>query len=77
MSSPVRKLLDEAKKLPKEDRALLRAELDELDDEAPEDEVEAAWDEEIARRVQSIKDGTAVLYTHEEVEQRIREILKR
>jgi hypothetical protein len=77
MSSPVRKLLDEAKKLPKEDRALLRAELDELDDDVPEDEVEAAWDEVVAQRVKSIQDGTAVLYTHEEVEQRMREILKR
>ena len=45
MSSPVRKILDEVQKLPKQDRALLRAELDELDEESPEDEVEAAWDE--------------------------------
>ena len=68
MSSPVRKLLDEVKKLPKEDRALLRVELDELDDEASEEEVNAAWDEEIARRLQSIKDGTATLHDWDDVE---------
>ena len=33
MSSPVRKILDEIYKLPKEQRALLRAELDSLDED--------------------------------------------
>jgi hypothetical protein len=68
MSPSVRRLLDEAKKLPKEDRDLLRAELDGLDDEASEQEVDAAWDDEIARRVQSIKDGTATLHDWDNVE---------
>lgn len=77
MSSTVRKLLDEAQKLPKQDRALLRAELEQLDDETPDGEVEAAWDEEIARRVQSIKDGTAVLYDHDDVMRELEEIVKR
>ena len=77
MSSPVRKILDEVQKLPKQDRALLRAELEEFDDEAPEDEVQASWDEEIARRVQSIKDGTAVLYDHDDVMKELEEIVKR
>ncbi len=77
MSSSVRKILDEVQRLPKQDRALLRAELAELDDEASEGEVEAAWDEELARRVQSIKDGAAVLYDHEEVMRELEEIVKR
>lgn len=75
VSSPVRKLLDEAQNLSKEDRALLLAGLAELD--VSEDDAEAAWDEEIARRMKSIEDGTAVLYTHEEVELRMKQILKR
>lgn len=77
MSSPVRKLLEDAKRLPKEDRALLRAELDQLDDEAPQQDVDAAWDEEIAARLQSIKDGTAVLYEHDEVMRELKGIVKR
>jgi hypothetical protein len=77
MPSPVRKLLDEAKKLSTEDRALLRAELEEMDQGSPQDEVEAAWDEEIVRRVKSIQDGNAVLIDHEEAERRIQKILKR
>lgn len=68
MSSPVRKLLDEARKLPKEDRALLRAELEQLDDDVSQQDVDAAWDEEIARRLQSLKDGTAVLHDWDDVE---------
>jgi hypothetical protein len=62
MSPSVRRLLDEAKELPTEDRDLLRAELDGLDDEASKEEVDAAWDDEIARRSQSIKGGTATLH---------------
>ncbi len=77
MSSPVRKLLEDAKRLAKEDRALLRAELDRLDDDVPPQEVDAAWDEEIAARLQSIKDGTAVLYEHDDVMRELKEIVKR
>lgn len=77
MSSPVRKILDEVQKLPKEDRALLRAELEDLDNDAYEDEAEAAWDEEIARRVQLLKDGSAVLYAHDEVMRELEEIAKK
>ena len=68
MSSPVRKILDEAQKLPKQDRALLRAELEQLDDDVPQHEVDAAWEEEVAKRLQSLKDGTAVLHDWDDVE---------
>ena len=77
MSSPVRKILDEIYKLPKEQRALVRAELESLDEDAPQDDVEREWDDEIARRVKSIQDGTAVLHSDDYAEQRIRQILKR
>lgn len=62
MNARARKIIDEALELPEEDRALVIAELQESLEpiESPE-EVEAAWTEEIARRVQSVQDGTAVL----------------
>ena len=77
MSSPVQKILDEIYTLPKEQRALVRAELDSLDEDVAQGDVDREWDDEIARRVSSIKDGTAVLHSDEHVEQRIRQILKR
>ena len=77
MSSPVRKILDEIYKLPKEQRAFVRAELDGLDGDVAQEDVDRAWDDELARRVRSIQDGTAVLHSDEHVEQRIRQILKR
>ena len=77
MSSPVRKILDEIYKLPKEQRALVRAELDSLDEDVAREDVDREWDDEIARRVRSIQDGTAVLHSDEHVEQRIRAILGR
>ena len=77
MPSPVKKLLDEARKLSTEDRALLRAELEEMDHDAPQAEVDAAWDEEIARRLKSIQDGTAVLIDHDDVMREIDAIVKR
>lgn len=76
MSSPVRKLLDEAQKLPKEDRALLRAGLDELEGEVPQHEVDAAWEDEIARRLRSIKDGYAVLHDWDDVEREADRIIE-
>ena len=77
MSSPVQKILDEIYKLPKEQRALVRAELDSLDEDVVQEDVDREWDDEIARRVRSTKDGTAVLHSDEHVEQRIRQILER
>ena len=77
MSSPVRKILDEIYTLPKEQRALVRAELDSLDEDVAREDVDREWDDEIARRVRSVQDGTAVLHSDEHVEQRIRAILER
>ena len=77
MSSPVQKILDEIYKLPKEQRALVRAELDSLDEDVVQEDVDREWDDEIARRVWGIQDGTAVLHSDEQVEQRIRAILER
>jgi hypothetical protein len=52
-------LLDEALKLPDEDRALLAFRLAESLQAAPEPEAEKAWAEEITRRIERLRDGTA------------------
>lgn len=59
MSWPVEKVLEEALKLDPKGRALFVAELSHPDANATPEEVEAAWREEIACRLQSIEDGTA------------------
>jgi len=77
MSSPVRRILDEIHKLPREDRALIRAELEESDQDTEPKEVESAWQDELARRLQGLKEGTAVLHDHDEVMLELEEIVKR
>lgn len=72
VSWPVEKVLEEALKLDPKDRALIVAELSHPDANASPEEVEAAWSEEIARRLKSIEDGTAELVDGLEVSQRIR-----
>ena len=73
MTSRARKLLEEALTLPKEERLLIAAELqDSVHESDSTAEVEAAWHEEIVQRVQSLQDGTAVLVDGEESSRRIR-----
>ena len=72
VSWPVEKILEEAFKLDPKDRALVVAELSHPDANATPEEVEAAWREEIARRLRSIEDGTAEMLDGHEVSQRIR-----
>lgn len=68
-------ILDEALQLSLEDRALMVSRLIEsLDGEADED-VEAAWNEEIAKRLKEIDDGTAKMVPWEEVRRKMRGIL--
>jgi putative addiction module component (TIGR02574 family) len=56
-----------ARELPEDQRILLATLLWESTD-ASEDEIAAAWEPEIARRVEEIKAGTAVTYSLAEVE---------
>ena len=51
--------------------------LESLDGDAEPGDVRAAWDEEIAERVKRVQNGSAVLHTDAEAEQRIRMILAR
>ncbi len=73
MTSHARKILEEALALPKEERLLIAAELHQSveDSDSPE-EIQAAWLDEIAERVQSIADGTAELVDGSDVSRRIR-----
>jgi hypothetical protein len=52
-------LLDEALRLPDDERALLAFRLAESLHGTPEPDAEKAWAEEIARRIQRLRDGTA------------------
>ena len=76
VSWPVEKILEEAFKLDPKDRALVVAELSSSEGIATPEEVEAAWRKEIARRVKSLEDGTAVLHERDEVNEEISSILK-
>jgi putative addiction module component (TIGR02574 family) len=77
MSTLVEELSARAKSLPPEDRARLAEELLESLEESPESEVEAAWDQEIERRVAEIEAGTAKLIAAQDVHAEARRLLRR
>jgi len=59
MTTDPSKLLEEALKLPAEARAALAGSLIESLDETVDEDVEAAWAEEIARRLRELDSGKA------------------
>ena len=67
MSTLVEELSARARALPPEDRAQLAEDLLESLQEDSETEAEAAWDQEIERRVREVKSGTAKLIPAEDV----------
>ena len=72
MSPDVSELLKKALALPPEARAALATSLLESLDEEPADKgVEAAWDEEIKRRIEEIDSGEAQMIPYEEVRRRL------
>lgn len=76
MNILVQDLSRQARALPAKDRALLAEELlASLQDEA-EPGVDAAWDVEIKRRLEQIKDGTATLVSSEEVHAQARRLYR-
>lgn len=75
MSSLVDELSRKARELPAEDRVRLAEELLATVQEA-DAEVEAAWEEEIRRRVAEIDKGTAKLIPADEVFAEIRRLIK-
>ena len=64
-------LLEEALRLPAEARAALAGTLLESLDESSDEDAEAAWAEEISRRVQAIDSGKAKLVPWAEARKRI------
>lgn len=67
MASNLKDVFQAAAKLPENDRAALAGLLIETLDPASETEVEAAWSEEIRRRLAEIDGGTVELIPWEEV----------
>ena len=76
MTPDVSDLLKKALALPAEARAALAGSLlESLDDDPPEAGVEAAWDEEIKRRIEEIDSGKVQMIPYEEVRRRIAALL--
>ena len=76
MSDLVAELSAQAKALPPEERARLAEELlASLDPH--ETEVEAAWDEELRRRIEEVESGTVQLVPADEVFAQVRRALGR
>ena len=67
MTSPVEDLVQRARALSLQDRARLAEELLASLDEESDSEAEAAWEQEIGRRVEDIKAGRAMLIPAEQV----------
>ena len=76
MSNLVDELTAKARALPAEDRARLAEDLLLSLQESPDPEVEAAWDEEIRRRIEDIDSGRAKLIPAEEVFAEVRRMPK-
>ena len=76
MSNLVEELSRKARALPPEDRARFAEELLASLHDHPDREIEAAWDEEIRRRMAEIESGTAKLIPADEVFAEIRQMLK-
>ncbi len=76
MTPDVSELLKKALALPPEARAALAGSLlESLDDDPPDPGVEAAWDEEIKRRIEEIDSGKVQMIPYEEVRRRIAALL--
>jgi putative addiction module component (TIGR02574 family) len=76
MSPDASELLKKALALPPEARAALAGSLlESLDDEPGDEGVEAAWSEEIKRRVEEIDSGKVQMIPYEEVRRRLAALL--
>jgi putative addiction module component (TIGR02574 family) len=77
MNSRARKIIDDALALPKDELVGIVAELQQrVEATDSQQDIDAAWRDELARRVRSIKDGSAVLIDGDEVERELSEILE-
>ena len=77
MSSRARRIIEEALALPKEELVRLVAELQEqVESSDSPAEIEAAWHDELVKRVRSIEDGSAVLHDGDEMDAELAKILE-
>ncbi len=76
MNALIQDLSRQARALSPEDRALLAEELLASLQDDGEQEVDAAWDTEIARRLGQVKNGTATLIPAEEVHAQARRLYR-
>lgn len=67
MTSQAKKLLEQVLALPEEDRLYLVEAIQESLPADSQEAIDAAWEDEIARRTKSIEDGTAVLLDGDQV----------
>ena len=65
-------VLELALQLPIEDRSRIALRLIESADDAEDDELSPAWRAEIEKRMESVRNGTAKLISHDEVMARLR-----
>ncbi|MBN1655080.1 MAG: addiction module protein [Deltaproteobacteria bacterium] len=78
MTSRARQILEEALTLPEEERLFLVEALKEsFEPVEPQEEVDAAWRDEINRRLKSIEDGTAVLHEWQDVKRELLDLVKK
>jgi hypothetical protein len=77
MSSRARQIIEEALALPKEELVNVVAELQQQVEATDSDaDVEAAWNVELAKRVRSLQDGTAILHDGDEVDAELARVLE-
>jgi Putative addiction module component len=77
MSSRARRIIEEALALPKDELVRLVAELQEqVESSDSPAEIQAAWRDELVKRVRSIGDGSAVLHDGDEVDAELAKILE-
>ena len=67
MTATFASVLEQALQLPAEERSRMASRLLESVEETDDGELSPAWREEIERRLESIRQGTATLIPHEEV----------
>jgi putative addiction module component (TIGR02574 family) len=72
MTTDVQRLLDDALRLPDQERAELAGLLIESLDEAQDADVQAAWSDEIARRLRELDSGAVKPIPWTEVRRRLR-----
>lgn len=75
--SAAEKILHDALELPRDERSKVAAELIASLDEKPQEGVDAAWAEEIQRRVARVRSGDSEGVAAEDVHARIRAALRR